>query len=177
MKNSGLLCIILYILWLFSLCSHKFKIPCNRTWMNNHTQIWFFFLSAKCGILNVNKSTNVINCNHDFVHEIPVYNFPTFSFFFFQFLREKFGLVTQSCLTLSNPMHWSMPGFPVHHQLPELAQTHADQVGDAIQPSHPLSSPLLLTSIFPSIRIFSNELVLYIRWPKYWSFSFKLFEV
>ena len=71
-------------------------------------------------------------------------------------------------------MDCSMPGLPVHHQLPELAQTHVHQVGNAIQPSHPLSSPLLLPSIFPSIRVFSNESVLHIRWPKYWSFSFSI---
>ena len=52
----------------------------------------------------------------------------------------QFSSVTQSCLTLCHPMDCSMPGFPVHHQLPELAQTHVHQVGDAIQPSHPLSS-------------------------------------
>ena len=63
------------------------------------------------------------------------------------------------------------PGLPVHHQLPELAQTHVHWVGDAIQPSHPLSSTLLLPSIFPSTRVFSNESALHIRWPKYWSFS------
>ena len=62
---------------------------------------------------------------------------------------------------------------PVHHQLPELAQTHVHQVTDAIQPSHPLSL-LLLPSIFPSIRVFSNESVLPIRGPKYWSFSFSI---
>ena len=68
-----------------------------------------------------------------------------------------------------------MSGFPVHHQLPELAQTHVHQVSDGIQPSHPLSPPLLLLpSIFPSIRVFSNESVLRIRWPKYWSFSFSI---
>ena len=49
--------------------------------------------------------------------------------------------VTQSCLALCNPMDGSMPGFPVYHQLPELAQTHFHRIGDAIQPSHPLSSP------------------------------------
>ena len=66
-------------------------------------------------------------------------------------------------------------GLPAHHQLPELAQTHVHRVGDAIQPSHPLSPLLLLLpSIFPSIRIFSNESVLRIRWPKYWSFSFSV---
>ena len=68
----------------------------------------------------------------------------------------------------------SMPGFPVHHQLPELTQTHIHRVGDAIQPPHPLSSPSLLRLIFPSIRVFSHEPVLCIRWPKYWSFSFSI---
>ena len=65
-----------------------------------------------------------------------------------------------------------MPGLPVHHQLLELTQTHVHQVGDAIQPSHPLLSPSL--HIFPSIRVFSNESALLIRWPKYWSFSFNI---
>ena len=68
----------------------------------------------------------------------------------------------------------STPGFTVHHQLLDLAQTHLHQVSDAIQPSHPLSFPLLLPSIFPSIRVFSNESVLLIRWAKYWSFSFSI---
>ena len=68
-------------------------------------------------------------------------------------------------------MDWSTPGFPVLHFLPELAQSHVHWVGDAIQPSHPL---LLPPSIFPSIRVFSNELPLWIRWPKYWSFSFSI---
>ena len=68
-----------------------------------------------------------------------------------------------------------MPGFPVHHQLLELTQIHVHQVSDAIQPSHPLSPPLLfLPSIFSSIRVFSNESFLHIRWPKYWSFSFNI---
>ena len=53
----------------------------------------------------------------------------------------QFSSVSQLCLTLCNPMDSSMPGFPVHHQLPELTQTHDHQVGDAVQPSHPLSSP------------------------------------
>ena len=71
-------------------------------------------------------------------------------------------------------MHYSMPGFPVHHQPPELAQTHVHQVGDAIQPSHLCHPLLLLPSDFPSIRVFSNESVLCIRCPKYWSFSFSI---
>ena len=83
----------------------------------------------------------------------------------------QFSSVTQLCLTFCNPMDCSTPGFPVHHQLLELAQICVHRVGDAIQPSHPLLSPLL-PSIFPSIRVFSIESVLHIRWPKYWSFSF-----
>ena len=71
-------------------------------------------------------------------------------------------------------MDCSMPGFPVHYQLPELPQTHVYQVSDAIQPSHPLSSLLLPPSIFPSIRVFSNESVLRMRWTKYWSFGFSI---
>ena len=68
-------------------------------------------------------------------------------------------------------MDYSILGFPVHHQLLKLAQTHVHWVSDAIQPSHSL---LLLPSIFPSIRVFSNESVLHIRWPKYWSFCFSI---
>ena len=67
-----------------------------------------------------------------------------------------------------------MPGFPVHHQLLELAQTHVHRVSDAIQHLILCRPFLLLPSIFPSIRIFSNEAVLHIRWSKYWSFSFSI---
>ena len=82
--------------------------------------------------------------------------------------------VVQSCPTLCDPMNCSMPGLPVHHQLPEFTQTHVHLVGDAIQPSHPLSSLLLLPPIPPSIRVFSNESALRVRWPKYWNFSFSI---
>ena len=70
-------------------------------------------------------------------------------------------------------MGTSTPGLPAHHQLPEFTQTHVHQVSEAIQPSHVLSSPLLLPPIPPS-RVFSNESALHIRWPKYWSFSFSI---
>ena len=56
-------------------------------------------------------------------------------------VQFRFNSVTQSCLTLCDPMDCSTPGLPVHHQLPELTQTHVHRVGDAIQPSHPLSAP------------------------------------
>ena len=72
------------------------------------------------------------------------------------------------------PMDCSTPGFPVLHQLLELAQTHAHPVADAIQPSHPLRPLLLLPSIFPNIKVFTNESALHIRWPIYWSFSFSI---
>ena len=83
----------------------------------------------------------------------------------------QFSLVTQLCPTLCNPMYCSMPGFPVHHQLPEPTQTRGHRVSDAIQPSHPLLSP---PSIFPNIRVFLNESVLCMRWPKYWSLSYNI---
>ena len=92
---------------------------------------------------------------------------PTFS-------SVQFSSVAQSCLTLCDPMDCSMPGLPVHHQLPDLLRLIPIQL---VMPSNHLTlchPPLLLPSAFPSIRIFSNESVLRIRWPKYWSFSFSI---
>ena len=66
------------------------------------------------------------------------------------------------------------PVFPFLYHLLEFAQTHVRGVSNAIQPSHHLLSYLLLPSIFPSTRVFSNESALHIRWPKYWSFSFSI---
>ena len=80
----------------------------------------------------------------------------------------------QSCPTLCDPMYRSTPGLPVHHQLLKFTQIPVHWVGDAIQPSHPLSSTSLPALIFPSIRVFSNKSALSIRWPKYWSFSFNI---
>ena len=86
----------------------------------------------------------------------------------------QFGLVAQSCPTLCDPMNHSTPGLLVHHQLPELLKLMSIEL---LMPSshlilcHPL---LLLPSIFPSIRVFSDESVLPITWQKYWSFSFSI---
>ena len=77
----------------------------------------------------------------------------------------QFSSVAQSCQTLCDPMNRSTPGLPVHHQLPEFPQTHVHRVGDAIQPSHPLPSP-----IPPRVRDSSSESTLCMRWPC-WSFS------
>ena len=85
----------------------------------------------------------------------------------------QFSSVSQSCLTLCDPMDCSMPGFPVHHQLPELIKFISIK---SVMPSYRLIlwHPLLPPSIFPSIRVFSSGSVLLIRWPKYWSFSFSI---
>ena len=71
-------------------------------------------------------------------------------------------------------MNPSTPGLPVHHQLPEFTQTLVHRVGDAIQPSHPLSSPSPPAPNPSQHQIFSNESVLRMRWPKYWNFSFNI---
>ena len=71
-------------------------------------------------------------------------------------------------------MNHSTPGLPIHHQLPEFTQTHVHRVSDAIQPSHPLLSPSPPAPIPPSIRVFSSESNLWMRWPNYWSFSFSI---
>ena len=86
----------------------------------------------------------------------------------------QFSSVTKSCPTLFDPMNRSTPGLPVHQQLPEFTQTHIHRVSDAIQPSHPLSSPSPSAPNPSSIRVFSNESTLHMRWPKYCSFSFSI---
>ena len=101
--------------------------------------------------------------------------------------KIQFSSVAQMCLTLCQPMDCSTPGLPVHHpwtaahtglpvhhHFPEFAQIHVHRISDAIQPYHPLSSPILLPSVFPSIRVFSNESAIRISWSKYWSFSFNI---
>ena len=85
---------------------------------------------------------------------------------------NQFRSVAQSCPTLCDPMDCSTPGLSVHHQLPEFTQTHVHWVGEAIQPSHHLSSPSL--PAFSLSQHFWNESVLCIRWPKYWSFSLSI---
>ena len=90
------------------------------------------------------------------------------------FYHFQFSSVTQWCLILCDPMSRSTPGLPIHHQLPDFTQTHVHRVGDAIQPSHPLSSPSSPAPNPSSISVFSNESTLRMRWPKYWSFSFTI---
>ena len=89
-------------------------------------------------------------------------------------LSSSISSVAQSCPTLSNPMNRSTPGLPVHHQLREPTQIHVHRVGDAIHLLILCRHLLFLPSVFPSIRVFSKESVLRIRWPKYWNFSFSI---
>ena len=81
-------------------------------------------------------------------------------------------LVSQSCPALWDPMDYSVPGFSVLQYVPKFTETHIHLVDDTIQ--HLILFPLLLPSIFPSIRVFPNEVALCIRWPKYWSFNFNI---
>ena len=91
-----------------------------------------------------------------------------------RFSSVQFSSVAQLCPTLCDPMNRSTPGLPVHHQLLEFIQTH---VHESVMPSNHLilCRPLLfLPLIPPSIRVFSNESTLRMRWPKYWSFSLNI---
>ena len=95
--------------------------------------------------------------------------------FLFSPSENKSVQFSQSCPTLCNPIDCSKPGFPVHHQLPELAQTHVHWFGNAIQPSHPLSSTSPPVFNLSQHQDYSSESVLHIRWPTYWHFSFFFF--
>ena len=86
----------------------------------------------------------------------------------------QFSSVAQLCPTLCDTMNRSIPDLSVHHQLLEFTQTHVHRVSVAIQPSHPQSSPSHPSPIPPSIRVFSNDSTLLMRWPKDWSFSFSI---
>ena len=113
---------------------------------------WGFLRNAR-SVFNILKSINVIH---------------------HQSVSQSFSSVAQSCLTLCDPMNHSTPGLPVHHQLPESNHTHVHWVSDTIQPSHPPSFPSPPALNLSSIKVFSNESSLCMRWPKYWSFSFDI---
>ena len=87
--------------------------------------------------------------------------------------KTHISSVVQSCPTLCDPMDCSMPGFPVHHNLPKFVQTHVHWIDNAIQPSHPLSSPSPASNLSQHQGL-SSELAPHIRWPKYWSFSLSI---
>ena len=129
--------------WLIPFISVLIQINTDRmTWVESYYMLFILFLVGRKLLYNIVMAFTI----HQ--HESAI------------------SSVSQFCSTLCDSMDCSMPGFLVHHRLLGLAQTHVHRVCDAIQPSHPLPS------IFPSIRFFSNESVLRIRWPKYWSLSF-----
>ena len=90
------------------------------------------------------------------------------------FSSAQFSSVTHSCPTLCDTMNRSMPGCPVHYKILEPAKIHVHRVSDTIQPNYPLSSTFHPAFNSPNISVFSNESILYIRWPKYCSFSFSI---
>ena len=125
-------------------------------------------LSKSCKVTGLNGHRHCQWCWNEFTRPVML------TCLMITISSVQFSSVAQSCPTLCDPMNRSMPGLPVHHQLLEFTQTHVHQVGDAIQPSHPLSSPSPPVPIPPSIRVFSNESTLCMRWPKYWSLSLSI---
>ena len=115
------------------------------------------------------KYLTSVKPKHSLYLYMNIKNFPDI-----QFSSVQFSSVPQSRPTLCDPMNHSTSGLPVHYQLPEFTQTHVHRIRDAIQPSHPLSSPSPTASNPPSIRVFSNGTTLRMRWPKYWSFSISI---
>ena len=133
----------------------------------------FYRVCVSIWVISFDLSSSYLNffsfVSHLLMRSQEVYVISNIKIFFI----SRFNSITQSCPTLCSLMDSSTPGLSVHHQLPEFTQTHVHWVG----PSNHLTlccPILLLPSIFPSIRVFSNESVLCIRWPKYWSFSFNI---
>ena len=162
----------------FSFCIFKNSIIFNMDLF----QFWHGALVPQPGTEPCNPLQWKPSLNHWTTREAPqlliIYCLDSFylvpSFLQIRAGSVQFSWVTQLCLTLCGPMNHSTPGLPVHHQLLKSTQTHVHWVGDAIQPSYPLFPLLVLPSIFPSIRVFSNESALRIRRPKYWSFSLSI---
>ena len=129
----------------------KYTVELRTPFVNQEIpqkQKWFRELPLKYVLGIANKGLRNILCSPScrcrrqksyFTVKYPIKSVAYFSFFLT--LAVQFSAVTHSCPTLCNPTHCSMPGLPVHHQPPELAQTHVHRVGDAIQPSHPLLTP------------------------------------
>ena len=137
------------------------------------TSTWFFHFYSN---MTKKNYTGSISCNirYSSLSVIGTSDLVYKLLFQISFVVLQFNSVAQSCPTLCDPMDRSTTGLPVHHQLPEFTHTHVHQVGDAIQPSHPLSSPSPPAPNPSQHQVFSNESSLRMRWPKYWSFSFSI---
>ena len=134
------------------------------TWVWVSSRSWWW--TGKPGVLQSMGSERV---EHDWTTKL---NWTLNIFYVYQFSSVQ----SLSCVWLfvTPCTNHSMPGLPVHHQLLEFTQTHVHRVGDAIQPSHPLSSPSPPAPLPPRIRVFSSESTLRMRWPKYWSFNLSI---
>ena len=150
-------------IWKFTV--HVFLKPGVENFEHYFTSVWD---ECNCAVVWTFLDISFLwkwNENWPFPVLQPLLNFPNSCL--------QFSSVTQSCLTLCDPMNCCTPGLPIHHQLPEFTQTHVHLVSDAIQPSHPLlsSSP---PAPNPSQHQGLFQWVLCMRWPKYWSFSFSI---
>ena len=148
-------------------CAH-IHVSLNRLGKSSPFVLWFIKNFFHCFILLL-----FMDVNNYFIFKFT-FNQRIIALQYCVGFCHQFSSITQPCLTLCNPMDCSTLGFPVHHQLPELAQTHS--IKSVIPSNHLIlcCSLPLLPSTFPSIRVFSNESVLPIRWPKYWNFSFSI---
>ena len=133
-------------------------------------------------ISNLYLLSFVVSLPQRLIHFTDLFKEPAFGFKNFLYWRLVFSFIdfssccsgAQLCPTLCNPMNCCISGFPVRHYLLESAQIHVHWVSDTIQPSHPLLPHSLLPPIFPSLKVFSKEWALHIRWPKYWSFHLSI---
>ena len=127
---------------------------------------WLIFFHPGLAYWSLSMCFFTLSLNHNQLYGFQVYpGIPS---------SVQFSSVAQSCPTLCDPVNHSTPVLPVYHQLPESTQTHVHQVGDAIQPSHPLSSPFPPALNLSQHQGLSNESALHIRWPKDWSFNFSI---
>ena len=134
-------------------------------WMN---------IEILCKGMLIKSIWNMKFWNQVIPNEVLFFFLPVNEWLSYYLISVQFSSVAQSCPILSDLMDCSTPGFPVNHQVLELTQTHVHRVGDAIQPSHPLSSLSPPAFNLSQHQGFSNESVLHIRWPKYWNFSFSI---
>ena len=148
---------------------HYRRLECKsrksgNTWSNKQVWPWSIEWSRAKAVLEFCQENSLVIANTLFQqHKGRLYTW-----------TSPDGQHTQLCATLCDPMDCSTPGLPVHHQLPEFTQTHAYWVSDAIQPSHPLSSPSPPAFSLSQHQSFFHGAVLCIWWPNYWSFSFSI---
>ena len=180
------------MIYITLLPTHHFLLTQQTLPLHTSLCLWFIFSDQKWILTGQGDEERKINkkCNnHDHNHQ-PITDIPhgpplnlgrktppeveleTIIPYDYRYKKSLKVLDSAQFSHSVDPMDCSMPGFPVHYQLPELAQTHVHQVGDVIQPSHPLSpSPAFNLSQHQDLF---QESVLLIRWPKYWSFSFSI---